>query len=60
MEQIQMVVECTDQYQVKKLEDGRTEIWMIIPKGFEDLWICKLNDLYTTMEEIKYYQSDEP
>jgi hypothetical protein len=58
-EQIPMVIECTDRYQVAKLEDGRTKIWMIIPKGFESLWMSRLTDLHTTREEIEYYRSED-
>jgi hypothetical protein len=52
-----MVQECTDSYQVETLEDGRTKITILIPQGFQGLWMSKLGDLRTTMEEIAYYKS---
>jgi hypothetical protein len=56
-EQFEMVGECTDSYVAELLEDGRTEITILIPKGFRWLWLSKLGDLRTTMEEIIHYRS---
>jgi hypothetical protein len=56
-EQFEMVGECTDSYRTELLEDGRTKITIVIPKGFSCLWRSKLTDLRTTMEEIVHYRS---
>jgi hypothetical protein len=55
--QIEMVGECTDSYRAELLEDGRTKITIVIPKGFRWLWLSKLGELRTTMEEIAHYRS---
>ncbi|QVL55808.1 MAG: hypothetical protein KFB95_00975 [Simkaniaceae bacterium] len=54
-----MVEECTDSYHVTETKDSGIEITIKIPKRFESLWIVKLSDLETTMEEIEYWESDE-
>jgi hypothetical protein len=56
-EQFEMVIECTDSYHAELLEDGRTKITIVIPKGFRWLWLSKLGELRTTMEEITHYRS---
>ncbi|WP_316358940.1 hypothetical protein [Candidatus Neptunichlamydia sp. REUL1] len=58
-EQYSMVQECTDSYRVEEKGNKGIEIHMKIPKRFENLWICKLSDLRTTMEEIKEMEKDE-
>lgn len=58
MEQYKMIGETTDHYYTTFLDDGRLEISILIPERFIGLWINKLNDLYTTDEEIEYYQSE--
>ena len=58
-EQIEMVIECTDEYSMEDLPDGRCKITMLIPKGFTMLWACKLGEWRTTMEEIEYYRKLE-
>ena len=59
MEKYKMIGETTDRYFTNCLEDGKVEISILIPAKFKWLWIDKLNDLYTTDEEIEYYQSEE-
>jgi hypothetical protein len=49
---IEMIGECTDSYHAELLDDGRTKITVVIPKGFRWLWLSKLGELRTTMEEI--------
>ncbi len=51
--EISMVIECTDSYNVKNWINGGIEINIRIPKRFACLWIEKLSDLQTTMQEIK-------
>jgi hypothetical protein len=53
----QMLGETTDLYETRFLDDGRAEITILMPKEFKWLWICKLNDLYATDEEIEYYKN---
>jgi hypothetical protein len=59
MEKYPMVIETTDLYETRILEDGRTKITIIVPEEFRWLWLCKLGGLYTTDEEIECYQNDE-
>jgi len=59
MEKYPMIGETTDSYHSQILEDGRLNISILIPKKFKSLWLCKLSDLYTTDEEIEYYQNDD-
>ncbi|GHT14303.1 hypothetical protein FACS1894170_11190 [Planctomycetales bacterium] len=57
-QQIEMTIECVDSYHAELLDDGRTKVTMLIPKEFRNLWLCKLSDIMTTMEEITYYKND--
>ena len=59
MEKYSLIGELTDHYYTNDLEDGRVEISILIPEKFKRLWIDKLNNLYTTNEEIEYYQTEE-
>jgi hypothetical protein len=58
-EKFNMVEECTQSYRVKKLGEDGVEIFIKIPKRFKNLWLHKLSDFETTMEEIEYYEKDE-
>ena len=59
IERYKMIGETTDLYETKFLDDGRIEISIVIPAKFKWLWVSKLNDLYTTDEEIEYHQNDD-
>ena len=54
---IEMVGECTDKYETTEHEDGSLDIHIKVPKRFKDLWLVKLTELTTTMEEIKEYEN---
>ena len=58
-EEYSMVQECTNSYRVEEKGERGIEINIKVPKRFESLWISKLSDLRTTMEEIEYYEKDE-
>ena len=58
-EKINMVSECTEIYDSKDLKNGDLEVYMKIPKRFSMLWLVKLNELTTTMEEIKEYEPED-
>lgn len=55
---IEMVGECTSYYAV--LDCGEDGICIIIqvPRRFADLWLVKLTNLTTTMDEIREYEPD--
>ena len=59
MEKYSMILEVNDHFLTNHLEDERLEISILIPEKFKSLWLNKLNDLYTTDEEIEYSQSEE-
>lgn len=54
-----MVQECTNSYHVTEKGNNGIEINIKIPRRFESLWISKLSDLRTTLEEIEYYEKDK-
>ena len=58
-EKINMVSECTEIYDTKDLKDWELEVYMKIPKRFRLLWLIKLDELTTTMEEIKEYEPED-
>ncbi len=55
-EKYQMVIECVDSYEVTKLDNGDIIIEIKIPKRYSLLWRTKIENLYTTYEEIKEYE----
>jgi hypothetical protein len=55
---ISMVQECTDSYEVIEQDEGGIRITIDIPVGFKTLWLVKLCELTTTMEEIEYYRKE--
>jgi hypothetical protein len=48
-----MVGEACDSYETRLLPDGRTEIRIVIPKRFADLWLVKLSELRGTLAELR-------
>ena len=58
-EKYKMIGETTDMYRTNFLDDGRVEISILIPEKFKWLWISKLNDLYTTDDEIEYHKTND-
>jgi hypothetical protein len=57
-EKYKMIGETTDLYDTEILKDGRIKISIVIPEKFKWLWISKLNNLYTTDDEIEYYKNN--
>jgi len=55
-ESISMVQECVNEYRVKTISKDEVEITIKIPKKFEDLWLVKLSDLHTTLNEIQEWE----
>jgi hypothetical protein len=49
---IKMVVECVDRYHVSERSDGRTEINIVVPERFSNLWKVRLSELTTTKDQI--------
>ncbi len=58
-EKLSMVGECTDSYRSHKQPDGSRDIHIKVPRRFADLWLVKLDELTTTMEEIREYEPDD-
>jgi hypothetical protein len=50
-ESFSMVQEACDTYEVRPLDDGRTEVRIVIAPQFVDLWLAKLSDLRATPAE---------
>ena len=57
--EVKMVGECTDSYSARKHPDGGRDIHIKVPKRFADLWLVKLDELRTTMEEIRKYEPED-
>ncbi len=55
-EEISMVQECTSYYLAKRHPDGSVTVTIEVPKRFADLWIVKLSELRTSMNEILEYE----
>jgi hypothetical protein len=53
---INMLQECTAEYIINKQADGGVEIRMIVPSRFKMLWLVRLTDLKTSLQEIKEYE----
>lgn len=58
-EKYSMVQECTDSYRAEEQPDGSLEVRIKVPKRFADLWIVKLSELQTTMDEIRAYEPED-
>lgn len=56
---ISMVQECVSTYAVNEKKDGSIEITIDIPKRFANLWICRLSNLRTSMEEIEAMEASD-
>lgn len=53
-EMFNMIEECTNRYRVADInETDEVEILIRIPKRFKSLWMIKLSDLQTNMQEIE-------
>ncbi len=52
-EPFSMAQEACDSYEVRKLGDGRTEVRIVIPPRFADLWLVKLGELRGTIAEVR-------
>jgi hypothetical protein len=50
-ESFSMVIEACDSYEARLLLDGRTEIRIVIPPRFADLWLIKLSELRGTLDD---------
>ncbi len=48
-----LVQEGCDSYEARSLPDGRTEVRIIIPPRFTDLWLAKLSGLRGTLAEAR-------
>jgi hypothetical protein len=55
-----MVHEAVDSYEARQLPDGRTEIRIVIPPRFADLWLVKLSELRGTNAELRALTNDPP
>jgi hypothetical protein len=48
-----MVQEACDLYSVQTLPDGRTEIRIVVPRRFSDLWLAKLSELRANGDDLE-------
>jgi hypothetical protein len=48
-----LVQEGCDSYDVRQLPDGRTEIRIVVPPRFINLWLMKLSELRATSAELR-------
>lgn len=55
-DKISMVGECTDSYFFEERPDGSAEITIKVPARFRLLWMCRLSELRTDMNEICEYE----
>jgi hypothetical protein len=54
-----MIGEAAKSFKIsKKEEDFLIEI--CVEKKFKNIWIIKLNQLFTNMDEVDYYNQDNP
>ncbi len=52
-EPFSMAQEACDSFEVRPLADGRTEVRIVIPPQFADLWLVKLSELRGTVAEVR-------
>ena len=58
-DQISMVQECVSRFEMKQNDDGNKTITLTVPKRFTDLWLVRLSEMRTTLEEIESYSPGE-
>ncbi len=54
----EMIDECVRRYKFTRSDDGSARIVIEVDKRFADLWLVKLNDLYTDDAEIAEYEPE--
>ena len=54
-----MVQEACDSYDAVSLPDGRTEIRILIPPRFANLWLTKLSAMRGTLAELRELTEDK-
>lgn len=54
-----LIEECTNSYRINDLNENEVEIRIRIPKKFRSLWMFKLSDLYTSLQEIEELKDEE-
>ena len=50
-----LVEECTNNFFTEDLNENEVEIRIRIPKKFRSLWLIKISELETNLEEIEQY-----
>ena len=55
-----LVQEACDSYETRLLPDGRTEVRIVIPHRFADLWVVKLSGLLGTLAEVQSLAGQVP
>jgi len=58
-EPFSMVQEACDSYEAFSLPDGRTEIRILVPPRFADLWLTKLSAMRGTLAELRDLKEDK-
>jgi len=53
-----MLEEGTNSYETKNIDSKNFEIKINVPMKFKNIWLVKLNDLKTTLNEVDYWNSD--
>lgn len=53
MDAFSLVQEGCDLYEVRQQPDGRTEIRIVVPPRFAELWLVKLSELRGTLSELQ-------
>ena len=57
-EPFSMVDEACDSYEARPLDDGRTEVRIVIPARFADLWLVKVSEMRGTLAEMRSLAGD--
>ena len=58
-EPFNMLEEGTDSYETKDVDSNTFEIKITVPAKFKNIWLVKLDELETSLEEVEYWNAED-
>jgi hypothetical protein len=54
-----MLEEGADSYETKDVDPNTFEIKITVPAKFKNIWLVKLDELETSLEEVEYWNTED-
>jgi len=58
-EKFNMLEEAVDSYHNKKVDEDHFEIKIVGPMKFRNIWLVKLDNLESSLEEVEYWNEED-